>query len=99
MQQYADVYLLQNYSTCFGCLSQNLLLNLVILLGRLNKTTILISSNEMQQYADVYLRQNYSTCFGCLSHPSSGVHKILTAASGTGHITYQGNDLLPVWPN
>ena len=22
MQQYAGVYLLQNYSTCFGCLSQ-----------------------------------------------------------------------------
>ena len=38
----------------------------------------------MQQYAGVYLLQNYSTCFGCLSHPSSGVHQPVTAASGTG---------------
>ena len=39
----------------------------------------------MQQYAGVYLLQNYSTCFGCLSHPSSGVHKTVTAASRTGN--------------
>jgi len=39
----------------------------------------------MQQYAGVYLMQNYSTCFGCLSHPSSGVHKTVTTASGAGH--------------
>ena len=36
-------------------------------------------------YAGVYLLQNYSTCFGCLSHPSSGVHQTVTAASGAGH--------------
>jgi len=46
---------------------------------------IFIRSNEMQQYAGVYLLQNYCTCFGCLSHPSSGVHQTVTAASGTGH--------------
>jgi len=39
----------------------------------------------MQQNAGIYLLQNYSTCFGCPSHPSSGVHKTVTAASGTGH--------------
>jgi len=39
----------------------------------------------MQQYADIYLLQNHSTCIGCLPHPSSGVHKTITAASGTGH--------------
>jgi len=39
----------------------------------------------MQQYAGIYLLQNYSTCFGCLSQPSSGIHKTVTAASGTGH--------------
>ena len=39
----------------------------------------------MQQYAGVYLLQNYSTCFGYLSHPSSGVHQSVNAASGTGH--------------
>jgi len=39
----------------------------------------------MQQYAGIYLLQNHSICFGCLSHPSSGVHKTVTASSGTGH--------------
>ena len=39
----------------------------------------------MQHYAGIYLLQNYSTCFGCPLHPSSGVHKSVTAAFGTGH--------------
>ena len=39
----------------------------------------------MQKYAGIYLTQNYSSCFRCLLHPSSGVHKTVTAASGTGH--------------
>ena len=39
----------------------------------------------MQQNAGIYLLQNHSTYFGCPSHPSSGVHKTVTAASGTGH--------------
>ena len=39
----------------------------------------------MQQYAGIYLLQNYSTFFGGQSHPSSGVHQTVTAASGTGH--------------
>ena len=38
----------------------------------------------MQHYAGIYLMHIYSTCFGCPSHPS-GVHKTVTAASGTGH--------------
>ena len=46
---------------------------------------ILIRSKKMQQYAGIYLLQNHSTCSGCPSHPSSGVHKAVTAASGTGH--------------
>jgi hypothetical protein len=37
----------------------------------------------MQQYAGIYLLQIYSTRFGCPSHPSSGVHKTVTTASGT----------------
>jgi len=39
----------------------------------------------MQQYAGIYLQQNHSTYFECPSHTSSGVHKTLTAASGTGN--------------
>jgi len=53
----------------------------------------------MQQYAGIYLLQNYSTCLGCQSHPSSGVHKTVTAASGTDRITYPGNNLPPAWPD
>jgi len=30
--------------------------------------------------------QVHCSCFGCQPHPSSGVHKTVTAASGTGHI-------------
>ena len=30
----------------------------------------------------------FSTCFGCQPHPSSGVHKTVTTASGTGHIFF-----------
>ena len=53
--------------------------------GSVHRDSILIRSNEMQKYAGIYLLQNYSTCFGCLSNPSSGVHKTVTAASGTCH--------------
>ena len=53
--------------------------------GSMHCDSILISSNEMQQYACVYLLQISSTCFGCLSHPSSGVHGTVNAASDTGH--------------
>ena len=53
--------------------------------GSVHRNSILIRSNEMQQYAGIYLLQNYCTCFGCPSYPSSGVHKTVTAASGTGH--------------
>jgi len=40
----------------------------------------------MQQYEGIHLLQNHSICFGCPSLPSSGVHKTVTAASGTGPI-------------
>ena len=30
--------------------------------------------------------QVHATCFGYQPHPSSGVHKTVTTASGTGHI-------------
>ena len=49
----------------------------------------------MQQYAGIYL------CFGCPSHPSSGVHKTLTVASGAGHrnsaTTFLQRALRPRW--
>ena len=69
--------------------------------GSVHRDSILIRSNEMQQYAGVYLLHNYSTCFGCLSRPSSGVHRTVTAASGTGHsfraTTFRQRGLWPRW--
>ena len=53
--------------------------------GSVHRKSRLMKSNKMQQYADIYLLQIYSKRFGCLPYPSSGVHKTLTAASGTGH--------------
>ena len=51
----------------------------------MHRNSRLKKSNEMQQYADIYLQLNYSTCFVRPSRPSSGVHKIVVAASGTDH--------------
>ena len=43
----------------------------------------------MQQDATVcrylFTAVSLSTCFGCPSHPSSGEHKTVIAASGTDH--------------
>ena len=65
--------------------SLNSIKTVIVHIILINMIGILIRSNKMQQYAGVYLLQNHSTCFGCLSHPSSGVHKTVTAASGTDH--------------
>jgi len=45
----------------------------------------------MQQYADIYLLLNYSTCFGHPLRQSSGVHKIVFAASGTDHTNWEAS--------
>ena len=43
----------------------------------------------MQHKSSLFvILQVHSTCFGCQPHPSSGVHKTITTASGTGHIFY-----------
>ena len=51
--------------------------------GSVYRDSSLTKSNEMQQYVDIYLPLNYSTRLGRPSHPSSGEHKIVFAASGT----------------
>ena len=47
--------------------------------------------NKIQQYADIYLLLNYCTCFGRPSRPSSGVHKIVVAASGTDNAIWEAS--------
>jgi len=40
----------------------------------------------MQHKAVFIILQVHCTCFGCQPHPSSGVRKTVTTASGTAHI-------------
>ena len=40
----------------------------------------------MKQITLFIILQVHSTSFGCQQYPTSGVHKTVTAASGTGHI-------------
>ena len=65
-----------------------------------HRDSILIRSKKMQQYAGIYLLQIYSTCFGGPSQPSSGVHKTVTATSGTGHSNNTATTFLQrgLWP-
>ena len=62
--------------------------------GSVHRNSRLKKSNETQQYADIYLLLNYSTYFGRPSRPSSGVHKIAVAASGTDHTIWVASYLL-----
>jgi hypothetical protein len=58
------------------------------LLSQINATCV-PDINKIQQDATVcvYLltAKSFSTCFECPSHPSSGEHKTVPAASGTDH--------------
>ena len=47
---------------------------------------LIIVQRDAAQSSLFIILQVYSTCFGCQPHPSSGVHKTVTTASGTGHI-------------
>ena len=46
---------------------------------------IIVQRDETQNSLFIIL-QVHSACFGCQPNPSSGVHKIVTTASGTVHI-------------
>ena len=50
---------------------------------------LIIFQRDATQGSLFIIPQVHSTCFGCQPHPSSGVHKIVTAASGTCHIFVQ----------
>jgi hypothetical protein len=58
---------------------------------------IIVQRNATQSSLYIIL-QAQSTCFGCQLHPSSGVHKTVTTASGTGHAMLCSY-LLPTWPS
>jgi len=50
------------------------------------KSILIIVQTDATQSSLFIILQVHSTCFGCQPHPSSGIHKTVTTASGTGHI-------------
>jgi len=73
MQQYADIYLRLNYSTCFERPSRPS--------SGVHKTVVADSGADHTMWEASFLKRdlihlllNYSTCFGRQSRPSSGVH-------------------------
>jgi len=50
------------------------------------KPILVIVQRDATQSSLFIILQVHSTCFGCQPHTSSGVHKTVTTASGTGHI-------------
>ena len=58
-----------------------------IIQGSKSPRSILITvQRDATQNSLFTILQVHSTCFGCQPHPSSGAHKTVTTASGTGHI-------------
>jgi len=55
---------------------------------------LIIVQQDATQSSLLIILQVHCTCFGCQTHPSSGVHKTVTTASGTGHIFVQ----VLAWP-
>jgi len=60
-------------------------------------TILIIVQRDATQSSLFIILQVHSTCFGCQPHPSSGVHKTVTTASGTGHAVLCSY-LPPTWP-
>ena len=56
---------------------------------KIAKFVLVIVQRDATQSSLFIILQVHSTCFGCQPHPSSGVHKTVTTASGTGHIFVQ----------
>jgi len=48
---------------------------------------LLIIQRDATQNSLFIILHVHSACFGCQPHPSSGVHKTVTTASGTGAAT------------
>jgi len=63
---------------------------------------LIIVQGDAKQSSLFIILQVHCTCFGCRKHPSSGVHKTVTTASGTGLIFYAATSLqrgqVLAWP-
>ena len=59
----------------------------VYLYSSVHRWSILITVQQDATQSSLFIiLQVHSTCYGCQLHSSSGVHKTVTTASGTGHI-------------
>ena len=58
----------------------------LLIFVNLSYIRLIIAQRDATQNSLFIILQVHSTCFGCLTHPSSGVHRTVTTASGTGHI-------------
>jgi len=60
-------------------------------------TMLIIVQRDATQSSLFITLQVHSTCFGCQAHPSSGVHKTVTTASGTSATSFQRGQAI-AWP-
>ena len=56
-------------------------------------TILIIVQRDATKSSLFIILQVHSTCFACQLHLSSGVHKTVTTASGTGHNFYAATSL------
>ena len=64
----------------------------------MHRSSILIIVQRDATQGNLFIiLQIHSTCFGCQPRLSTGVHKTVTTASGTGHFLY--SYLPPTWPS
>jgi len=68
-------------------LHQLIILKLLCLWLRASLIYINIIQRDATQSSIFIILQVHSTCFRCQPHPSSGVHKTVTTASGIWHIS------------
>jgi len=90
------IYILQFYRKKYFCNVQSnkyWIWNIIILVaefyvyGSVHRWPILIVvQRDATQSSLFIILQVHCTCFRCQPHPSSGIHKTVTTASGTGHI-------------
>ena len=63
----------------------------------LGSCILIIVQRDATQGSLFIILQVHSICFGCQPHPSSGVHKTVTTASGTAAISLQRGQTWPRW--
>ena len=65
--------------------------------GRDCTPILIIVQRDATQSSLFIILQVHSACFGCQPHPSSGLHKTVTTASGTAQLL--SSYLPPSWPS